>query len=155
MGNVSLSSNAIITWSTSIYNYGFAGIIYISIPCLTETSGAPEHLLQPYLNAVLLLRGPGTLASQSSPLFTVFYSQVFLGADLSHPESGIADAGVITSPSPQPFLTELSDSSASQAESLFWKAIHALKLCGHPQAGSVEKFWSSGMHQDDEDQGDW
>jgi len=144
--------HVMITGEGSMSTPSGKSIIYISIPCLSETSGAPENLLQPYLDAVLMLTDSGTSALESSPLFTAFYTQVLFAADPSHPETGTADPGIIISSSPQPFLSEHSDSAAAQAELLFWQAVHALKISNHSQAGSIENFWASGMHQDDEDQ---
>lgn len=106
-------------------------------------------MLKPYLDAILGLTTPAHTHSPSTPLFTTYYSQVLPAMDALHDD---LDISVLVAPTPQPLLSEVSDTAAINAEMLFWKAISALKSFNYPEVNNVKAFWVSDTETDNEDQ---
>ncbi|KZP14137.1 FAD/NAD(P)-binding domain-containing protein [Athelia psychrophila] len=148
-GSTSSSVQAMITGESSMSTPSGKWIIYISMLCCVGTTGTPETMLNPYLEAILGLTVSAPTDPPLKPLFTTYYSQVLPAADTLH--DGL-DPSVLVSPSPQPFLSEISDSTADKAEALFWKAISALKSFHYPQVDGIEAIWPSDTVQEGEDQ---
>ena len=97
---------------------GCEGILYITMPDPGSEQSA-ETALRPYLDAALTLT-----VSPASPLFTLFYKESV--TKLAPPASDAAQSTLITSPPYAPYLTEVGDSAASNAEAMFWDAVKAL-----------------------------
>jgi hypothetical protein len=119
----------------------------LSIPLLEPTSSSPELILKPYLDATLSLTAA---ESPTEPLFTTYYIQhPSRSSVVSSPISNSSMPTVLVTPSPTTLLTESSDSAATNAEAVFWEAVHTLKSLGilprvdnaNPEQGDVESFW--------------
>jgi hypothetical protein len=92
-------------------------VVYLSVPIVGGE--APEPLIEPYLNTVLVL------ANVSEPLFKLTYVQDVTTSPSS--TSKIEQLPIFVSPAPPLHLTELSDYASSAAESLFFRVVDHLK----------------------------
>jgi hypothetical protein len=126
------------------------GIVYLSMPLLEPTSSSPELILKPYLDATLSLTTAPLLEPPTEPLFTTYYIQhPSRFPVVSSPISNNSTPTVLVTPSPATLLTESSNSAATNAEAVFWEAVHTLKALGiqprgddaDPDQGDVEGFW--------------
>lgn len=105
-------------------------------------------MLKPYLDAMLGLTTSAPTDLSPTPLFTTYYSQALSATDAMHDD---LDISVLVAPTPQPLMSEVSDTAAINAEMLFWKAINALKSFNYPEINKIEEFWVSDTAPDDED----
>lgn len=127
------------------------GIIYLSMPLLEPTSSSPESILKPYLDATLSLTVTPLLMPLTQALFTMYYIQhpPRPPAAPSSPISNNLVPTVLITPSPVTLLPESSNSAATNAEAVFWEAVHTLKSLGirprvddtNPDQGDIEGFW--------------
>jgi len=147
---------------TKKLNHGWhAGILYISTPILESSDSSPELLLRPYLDKTLSLNTSQAI----TPLFTVFYIQHSLADDIS--TTTAVTPNLLVTPPPSQLLPESLDSAATDAETVFWKAIGffnsssnntmAQRSDGNPEIGTdeIDSFWPTMSDEIDNDADDW
>ena len=96
------------------------------------TSHSAEELLKPYLDATLSLAANNleTTESGSSPLQPLYV--LFYGQDSSTPlQPGLQDLpspnAIFIPPANSGIISELADTAAANAETVFWKVVEVLK----------------------------
>lgn len=132
------------------------------MPIFSEVTGSPESILRPYLDAALKLTVSASLDSPSAPLFTSYYLQ-HASTSSSPSQSSPVDppSTILVTPSLNPYLAELADSAATNAESVFWDAIQSLRSSQSQSASigkvpSAENFWPPIVEQSaDEQDEEW
>ncbi|KAH9843639.1 FAD/NAD-P-binding domain-containing protein [Rhodofomes roseus] len=106
-------------------------VLYLSLPLLEQTTRSAEALLRPYVDATLSLTVPDSASPTSTqPLFTLFYIE---HPDLPPSSSAASESQIPSILAPlrsSTLLPEQADSATTNAETLFWKAVSALKAAG-------------------------
>jgi hypothetical protein len=127
----------------------FAGIIHLSMPLMTRSTvqDSADSPLRPYLSAILSLLCP---TSPLQPLFTAFYIQNPFTTPVPAPTQ-VHLPSLIVTPPPAHLLPDSADSSATNAETVFWKAIPILRAARQRHApephtemttdDDIETFW--------------
>ncbi|KAG1811356.1 FAD/NAD(P)-binding domain-containing protein [Suillus variegatus] len=98
------------------------GILYISMPLLTNSVHSAEILLRPYLTAVLLLF-PAEQQQQKTLICSTFYMQELNSCTASTSDPLV---GLLAVPSSSPHITQGVDEAAIVAEATFRKAAYSL-----------------------------
>ncbi|KAF8897134.1 GDP dissociation inhibitor-domain-containing protein [Infundibulicybe gibba] len=131
-------------------------IIYISLPLVSEpVSMSGEALLRPYLEATMKLSIPSSSSAPSpSPLFTLFY--------IHHPLGSVTSEGPSpsTSQSTTGSFPKVLDAAATNAETMFWKIVKALRPDSQAEGGNgeiIQDFWPPQIDPQvgDEDEDEW
>lgn len=98
------------------------GILYISMPLLTNSVHSAEILLRPYLTAVLSLF-PAEQQQQKTLICSTFYMQELNSCTASTSDPLV---GLLAVPSSSPHITQGVDEAAIVAEATFRKAAYSL-----------------------------
>ncbi|KAL6304085.1 GDP dissociation inhibitor-domain-containing protein [Sparassis latifolia] len=164
-GSATVAAQVLITGEGSMSTPKDKWVLYISLPLLdaearTQTA---EHLLRPYVDATLSLTTRPSDCDAPHALFTLFYIQQ---PPTSSP-SVEAHSALLLTPPCAPLMSERGDSAATEAETMFWKAVGALKAAGRrprakdgeeagrDEARDVGAFWPPLDAAADETGDDW